>query len=173
MQTTELVARLTAALEPEASARGYELVAIEQAGGRGTPVLRVLLDREEGVNLDAIAEASHWVSEILDAEEPFGRPYTLEVSSPGIDRPLTKREDFTRFVGEMINLKVVGDGLSLDAIVAAYHDGVLTLTIPVAEQSKPRRITVEQGKETDPNPTVEHKTVKGTGKNGKLAVATA
>ena len=111
MQTTELVARLTAALEPEASARGYELVAIEQAGGRGTPVLRVLLDREEGVNLDAIAEASHWVSEVLDAEEPFGRPYTLEVSSPGIDRPLTKREDFTRFVGEMINLKVVGDGL--------------------------------------------------------------
>jgi len=128
MQTTELITRLTAALEPEAAVHGYELVAIEQAGGRGTPVLRVLLDREEGVNLDAIAEASHWVSEILDAEEPFGRPYTLEVSSPGIDRPLTKRKDFTRFIGKTINLKVQGDGIRKSwtgVLVGIEGDGVL------------------------------------------------
>jgi ribosome maturation factor RimP len=106
MQTTELLARLTKALEPEATAHGFELVAIEQAGGRGTPILRVLLDREDGLDLDAISSASGWVSECLDAQDPFTHPYTLEVSSPGIDRPLTKREDFTRFTGETVNLKV-------------------------------------------------------------------
>jgi ribosome maturation factor RimP len=109
MQTTELLARLTTALEPEATAHGFELVAIEQSGGRGTPILRVLLDREEGLDLDAVASANAWVSEILDAQEPFEHPYTLEVSSPGIDRPLTKRDDFTRFAGQTLNLKVVSD----------------------------------------------------------------
>jgi ribosome maturation factor RimP len=109
MQTTELLSRLTTALEPEASAHGFELVAIEQAGGRGTPILRVLLDREEGLDLDAVASANAWVSEILDAEEPFAHPYTLEVSSPGIDRPLTKREDFARFVGQTVSLKAQAD----------------------------------------------------------------
>jgi len=109
MQTTELLARLTKALEPEATAHGFELVAIEQSGGRGTPILRVLLDREEGLDLDAVAAANAWVSEILDAQEPFEHPYTLEVSSPGIDRPLTKRDDFTRFAGQTLNLKVVSD----------------------------------------------------------------
>ena len=105
MQTTELVARLTTALEPEATAHGFELVAVEQAGGRGTPILRVLLDREEGLDLDAVASANVWVTEILDAQEPFSHPYTLEVSSPGIDRPLTKRGDFARFIGQTVNIK--------------------------------------------------------------------
>jgi len=108
MQTTELLARLTAALEPEATAHGFELVAVEQAGGRGTPVLRVLLDREGGPDLDAVASANAWVTEILDAQDPFAHPYTLEVSSPGIDRPLTKHDDFARFVGQTVNLKVQG-----------------------------------------------------------------
>lgn len=106
MQTTELLTRLTTALEPEATAHGFELVAIEQAGGRGTPILRVLLDREGGLDCDTIASANEWVSAVLDAEDPFEHAYTLEVSSPGIDRPLTKREDFARFVGDTVNLKV-------------------------------------------------------------------
>jgi ribosome maturation factor RimP len=106
VQTTELVSRLTAAIEPEAAAHGLELVAVEQAGGRGTPVIRVLLDREGGVDLDVIASANEWVTEILDREDPFAKPYTLEVSSPGVDRPLHRREDFTRFSGETVNLKV-------------------------------------------------------------------
>jgi len=104
---TDLIERLTALLEPAAIANGYELVAVEQAGGRHTPVIRVLLDREGGLNLDAIAAANRWITEILDAEDPINGPYTLEVSSPGIDRPLVKRADFERFVGEDVHLKVV------------------------------------------------------------------
>ena len=106
MHTTELVSRLTAVLEPEAAAHGLELVAVEQAGGRGAPVLRVLLDCEDGITLDEIASANAWVSELIDTADPFSRPYTLEVSSPGIDRPLSRREDFSRFVGETVTLKV-------------------------------------------------------------------
>lgn len=105
MHTTELLSRLTTALEPEAEAHGFELVAIEQSGGRGMPVLRVLLDREEGLDLDAVASANEWVSAILDAAEPFSHPYMLEVSSPGVDRPLTKPADFTRFAGQTVSIK--------------------------------------------------------------------
>ncbi len=108
MQKTELIDRLTEALEPEAAARGLELVAIEQVGGRGMPVLRVLLDSDQGIDIDAIASANAWVSAIIDEAEPFSHPYTLEVSSPGIDRPLTKRGDFTRFIGQTVTIKAKG-----------------------------------------------------------------
>jgi ribosome maturation factor RimP len=104
---TDLVGRLTALLEPVAADHGYELVAVEQAGGKGTPIIRVLLDREDGLTLDAIAAANEWVSEVLDAEDPVKGPYTLEVSSPGVDRPLVKRADFDRYAGESVNVKVV------------------------------------------------------------------
>jgi ribosome maturation factor RimP len=104
---TDLIERLTALLEPSAVEHGYELVAVELAGGKGAPVIRVLLDREDGLTLDAIAEANGWISEILEAEDPFKGAYTLEVSSPGVDRPLVKRADFERFVGESVHLKVV------------------------------------------------------------------
>jgi len=103
---TDLVQRLTELLEPAATAQGFELVAVEQAGGRGTPVLRVLLDREGGITLDAVASANEWISALLDEEDPFNGPYTLEISSPGVDRPLVKREDYARFVGETVSLKV-------------------------------------------------------------------
>jgi ribosome maturation factor RimP len=105
--STDLIERLTALLEPAAIDNGYELVAIEQAGGKGTPIIRVLLDREGGLNLDAIAAANRWITEILDAEDPIKVPYTLEVSSPGIDRPLVKRADYERFVGENVHVRVL------------------------------------------------------------------
>jgi ribosome maturation factor RimP len=104
---TDLIERLTALLEPAATDRGYEFVAVEQAGGKGTPIIRVLLDREDGLNLDAIAAANGWISEILDAEDPINGAYTLEVSSPGVDRPLVKRADFARFAGENVHVRAV------------------------------------------------------------------
>ena len=108
MQQTEIVKRLTERLGPEAEAQGFELVAIEQAGGRGAPLLRVLLDREGGVDLDAIASTNGWVTQLIDEVDPFQCPYTLEISSPGIDRPLVKRDDFSRFAGEEVSLKTQG-----------------------------------------------------------------
>jgi ribosome maturation factor RimP len=107
MTKIDLATQLTELLEPEAAARGFELVAIEVVGGRGTPVIRVLLEREEGTDLDAIGSASRWVSDLLDEADPIGGHYVLEVSSPGIDRPLVRRADFDRFAGETVRMKVL------------------------------------------------------------------
>lgn len=105
MQQSALVTSLIDMLEPEAVKHGYDLVAVEQAGGRRTPVIRVFLDREGGVDLDAIAAANEWVSAALDEAQPFNGPYTLEVSSPGVDRPLRRLDDFDRFAGETVTVK--------------------------------------------------------------------
>ena len=105
MPVTELVKKLEGALEAEAAKHGLELVAVEQTGGRHQPVIRVLLDREGGIDIDTIAESNRWVSDVLDAEADLQGPYVLEVSSPGIDRPLRKRADFERFAGEKATVK--------------------------------------------------------------------
>jgi ribosome maturation factor RimP len=106
---TDVKERITELLEPAAAEHGLELVAVELAGGKGTPVLRVLLDCEGGIALDTIAVASRWISELLDEQDPVAGAYTLEVSSPGVDRPLVKRADFERFAGEQVNVKVAID----------------------------------------------------------------
>jgi ribosome maturation factor RimP len=105
MALTDLTRRIEEVLDPIAEQHDFELVAVEQAGGRRTPVIRVLLDRAGGLDLDAICEANGWVSEAIDALDPVSGPYTLEVSSPGVDRPLRKREDFSRFAGETATVK--------------------------------------------------------------------
>jgi len=107
MTTTDTAARLTELLEPEAAAHGFELVAVEIVGGRGTQVIRVLLESNDGTDLDAIGSASRWVSDLFDEADPISAPYVLEVSSPGIDRPLLKRSDFARFAGETVSMKVL------------------------------------------------------------------
>ena len=106
MTKTDVVERVIALLEPAAADHGLEFVTVELAGGRGPPVLRVLLDCDGGINLDAIAAASKWISELLDEQDPVAGAYTLEVSSPGVDRPLVKRADFERFAGQDLHLKV-------------------------------------------------------------------
>lgn len=89
--------RLTGLLEAAATDHGYELVLVEIQGGRSNPVVAVYLDHEGGITIDQIAEASHWIKTLLDGMPEFTAGYSLEVSSPGIDRPLVKLADFVRF----------------------------------------------------------------------------
>ena len=99
------VDRIETALEPVAASNGLELVAVELAGAKHKPIVRVYLDKEDGITLDEVAEANAWVGEALDAlGEPAG-PYTLEVSSPGIERPLRKAADFQRFAGSRAEVR--------------------------------------------------------------------
>ncbi len=97
---------LDALFEPVIDSMGYELVGVEFIGGGGHGTLRVYIDREEGVSLDDCALISHQISAILDVEEPIQQAYDLEISSPGIDRPLFKIEDYERFTGHTAKIKL-------------------------------------------------------------------
>src|SRR3990172_8396494 len=93
-------------LEPGVVALGFDLVDVELAGSHHSPTLRVYIDGPAGVNVDDCARVSRQLSALLDVEDPLPGQYTLEVSSPGLDRPLVKPEDFKRFVGETIKVKM-------------------------------------------------------------------
>jgi ribosome maturation factor RimP len=99
-----LADELIVLLEPLALDHGLELVTVEVAGGGRHQVVRVFLDRDGGIDIEAIAEANAWLSETLDGVSRLSGPYTLEVSSPGIERVVRKREDFARFAGRKIVL---------------------------------------------------------------------
>ena len=97
---------LTELFEPVIEAMGYELVGVEYNATRKHGTLRVYIDREQGVSLDDCAAISHQLSGILDVEEPISQAYDLEISSPGIDRPLFKLDDFERFSGQTAKIKL-------------------------------------------------------------------
>lgn len=99
---------LTEILQPVVEAMGYEFVGLEYHPGRGTGLLRIYIDRAEGVDVDDCAAVSHQVSGVLDVEDPIAGDYNLEVSSPGLDRPLFKVADYERFVGEWVRIRVRG-----------------------------------------------------------------
>jgi len=105
MENASLAERLETLLAPVAEEHGLELVAVETAGSAGHPIVRVFLDREGGIGLDVVAQASTWVSDTLEAADPIEGAYTLEVSSPGIDRPLRKLQDYERFMGQVAVVK--------------------------------------------------------------------
>jgi ribosome maturation factor RimP len=83
---------------------GMELVHCEARRESGGTVLRLYIDREGGVTLDDCARISRQVSAELDADDPIEGRYTLEVSSPGLDRPLSRDRDFERFVGSQVRV---------------------------------------------------------------------
>ena len=97
---------LTRLLEPEIERLGYELADLEvRLGGRGG-VLRIFIDHPEGIGLDDCEKVSLAVSALLDVEDPLPGHYNLEVSSPGLDRKLTKAEHFHRFEGETLKVSM-------------------------------------------------------------------
>jgi len=85
---------------------GYELADLEfRLGGNGG-LVRVFIDKPEGIDLDDCEKVSLALSALLDVEEPVPGKYSLEVSSPGLDRKLTKVEHFQRFVGEVVKVQM-------------------------------------------------------------------
>jgi ribosome maturation factor RimP len=96
----EPIRRIEKIIEPMLAEMGYVLVRVHLSGGT-RPTLQVMAERsdESGMSVDDCAAISHTVSAILDVEDPIGGSYALEVSSPGVDRPLVRRRDFERFAG--------------------------------------------------------------------------
>ena len=117
--------RLTGLLEPVISAAGFELesVRLGRAGRRG--LLRVVVDGEHGVSTDDIAAVSRAVAKQIDASDVMGSgPYTLEVSSPGVDRPLTEPRHWRRAAGRLVRVPVAGDPLE-GRVLTAGDTGVV------------------------------------------------
>jgi ribosome maturation factor RimP len=118
--------RVRDVVEPVVAAEGVDLFDLEQAG----PVLRVTIDREGGVDIDAIARVTRAVIRALDEHDPIAGGYTLEVSSPGLERPLRTPAHFGWAVGRVVSVKTVPDhpvGRRLTGTLVAADDTGVTL----------------------------------------------
>ncbi|HSM94746.1 MAG TPA: ribosome maturation factor RimP [Rhizomicrobium sp.] len=94
-------------IEPAVEAAGYRLVRLRLMAGK-TKRLQIMAERPDGtMNVDDCARLSRALSEFLDAEDPIEGEYDLEVSSPGIDRPLTRQSDFSRWAGHEAKIELV------------------------------------------------------------------
>jgi ribosome maturation factor RimP len=98
--------RLIAALEPIVEQAGAELVDLEVAGSHGRPVVRAYVDTEQGITLDECARLSRLLEAELERTGAVPERYVLEVSSPGIERPLTRRSHFERFMGQDVDVRL-------------------------------------------------------------------
>lgn len=133
-------------MEPLVAAKNLDLEEIEvsRAGRRG--LLRIVVDSDEGVELDACAELSRAISEKLDETDAMGEgEYVLEVSSPGADRPLTQHRHYVRATGRLVKLQLSSDGAAEELvarIVAVDEDG-LDLEVPGVKGRKPTARRVE------------------------------
>ncbi|WP_104526188.1 ribosome maturation factor RimP [Blastococcus atacamensis] len=125
--------RLSGWIQPVVSEAGYDLeeLVVTPAGRRS--VVRVVVDRDAGVTLDGIAEVSRAVSEVLDSnDDGMGRtPYVLEVSSPGVDRPLTEPRHWRRNTGRMVQVAAgpAGSTEQLTGRITGVDDAGVTLAV--------------------------------------------
>jgi ribosome maturation factor RimP len=124
------ITELKGIIEPLLSDSGYELVEIQLMGSGKRAILRVFMDSEDGITVDDCAKMSEEISVHLDVEDPIQRSYVLEVSSPGLDRPLTQERHYRRSIGRKVhvimNANCIGKKEFLGRLVD-YNDHVLML----------------------------------------------
>ena len=123
-------AELRKLIEPAVTSLGFELVGVEFIRGR-TSVLRVYIDSEDGITVDDCKSVSYQVSGLLDVEDPIRGQYSLEVSSPGLDRPLFRAHDFERFAGHEVTMRLlvpVEGRRKFKAVIAGVEGEAIHLT---------------------------------------------
>lgn len=123
--------QLIAQLGPIVAELGFEIDDITVARVGRRHLVRVVVDGEHGIDLDGIARVSRAADRALDADDPFGSPFVLEVSSPGVDRPLTEPRHWRRSVGRLVQVDV--DGRRRTGRLLAVHD----LGVRLAEDGEP------------------------------------
>jgi len=119
-------------LRPSVEMVGKELLGVEFISAGKHSVLRLFIDHENGINVDDCAEVSRQVSAVLDVEDPISTEYSLEVSSPGLDRPLFELSHFEAVVGETINVKTsmpLNGRRKFKGILAAIENDTLIVTV--------------------------------------------
>ncbi|GHF16319.1 ribosome maturation factor RimP [Kordiimonas sediminis] len=119
-------------IEPTVESLGFELIRVTYGGGR-KPTLQIMAERPDGtMSVDDCARLSREVSALLDVEDPLPGEYLLEVSSPGIDRPLTRRKDFERWLGfdAKVEMKTqIADRRRFRGILKSLEGNDLTLAL--------------------------------------------
>jgi ribosome maturation factor RimP len=141
MRESGLAAEIASLAEPVIEALGLRLVRVKISAQSGTTI-QIMADRQDGaISVDDCALISRRLSPLLDANDPVAGGYTLEVSSPGIDRPLVRPSDFEDWVGfeAKIELKEMIDGRRrFRGIVEGYEDGEARLRIALKDYDEPQ-----------------------------------
>lgn len=128
---------ITGQLRSLVESEGLEFVATELVGSGPRSILRLVVDNPDGVSLEKCATISHQASALLDVEDPLSHGYTLEVSSPGLDRKLLTEEDFKRFSGRQINVKMdpsYRQHRVLNGELVGLTDGIVTVKTDEGDQ---------------------------------------
>jgi ribosome maturation factor RimP len=133
-----LEGRIADIVAPRLEAMGYELVRIAVLG-RENPTVQIMADRTDGLMLtvEDCEAISHQISAVLDVDDPIAGEWTLEVSSPGIDRPLTRAKDWVRYAGHQVKVEMTiplpGGRKRLAGIVLGAADGLASLRVESGE----------------------------------------
>lgn len=144
-----LADRIAALIEPSLTAMGYDLVRV-QIDGKRQLRLQIMAERSDGsgMGVEDCAAISRHVSALLEVEDPIEGSYTLEVSSPGIDRPLMKAADYTRFAGHVAKVEMRNardnrrrftgtiKGLENETVVLETEEGSVSLPLAEIERAK-------------------------------------
>ena len=149
-------ARIEALIAPSLEAMGYRLVRVAVTGGKRGQVLQVMAERidDKPMGVDDCTEVTHTVSALLDVEDPIEHAYVLEVSSPGIDRPLIRREDYERFRGHEAKLELAApiDGrrrfrgklVGVDADRVRLNLGAEIVELPLARIQRAKLVLTDE-----------------------------
>ncbi len=132
-----LNAAITEQLRSLVASEGLGLVSTELMGSGPKSILRLVVDGPDGVTLDQCAAISHQASALLDVEDPLVHGYTLEVSSPGLDRKLYSEEDFERFSGHRINVRMAPSFRQHRTVageLVGLEDGVVSITTDAGDR---------------------------------------
>ena len=130
MAKKDYESRTEAMLMPIVEAKGFELVDVEWVKEGANWYLRAYIDKENGITVDDCEEVSRALSDLLDEEDFISENYILEVSSPGLDRPLKKEKDFARSIGKDVEVKLfkaINKEKEFVGILTAYDEDTLTL----------------------------------------------
>lgn len=143
MTLIQSLQKLQERIEPEVAALGFECVEVGMATEAGRRILRLLIDSPHGVSLDECAAVSRALGPVLDQAPEVAGSYYLEVSSPGINRPLTKPEHFRRFLGERVKIRLkekLEGGLAITGVLRDLQGDVVTIDTTVGS----KQVTLQQ-----------------------------
>lgn len=143
----DLLNRIEEIIEEPLAARGYGIVRVQLSGGK-RKVLQIMIERLDGiaVNIDDCSVVSRLVSVLLDVQDPIKDPYTLEVSSPGLERPLVKRRDYQRFCGQVIAVttqKPIQGRKQFQGCLASVQEEGITLDLLQVSEGQSPHLAIE------------------------------